>query len=459
MNHWLLLIFILCFSVFFPGASFADQKPVLLTDDIIFQPGGGIRTRYFNRIESPSGAVKSVEGYLNGRFQLDFSLNKGEFFKIFSRLIHRNVWGRQENEIDSSFIFRDSFSGNNGLYVNEAWGWWQWSDTLSVKMGRAPLQIGSGKTYGANQWFDVPTTFDQFNILWQWEQVKLQIIGSKLSELAPVAGGNGDPEENHYIVNLDLGNFSDWIPLWNVHFAQIHRAEGALAGGSSQLPRIQAQLWSGEFQFDLNNFHGELFTVFINGELDEIAAGTSQLSQHSFDVRLSYVFPALSELRLKAGSHLDSGDSSAGAPNADDPHLKGFYYDIYGRSGRMDLIRWGNLLSLDFAIELEPRNNMTLGVEFHRFMKREVAGNTHWGLAGVDFRQGIRNGQLILSRNKDLGSEIDFWLEYTSSVGVKSSLTYSAFLPGESILGATNNTGRALSSTLHQFIIELSYFF
>lgn len=460
----LYILIVIWFTVLTLSLSvFAQDKPVFVTDDIIFQPGGGVRARYFNRIETRSSRLISVDGQINGRFQLDFSLNKGEFFKVFSRLIHRNNWGRQSDEGGVSPLFSESFTDNNGLFVNEAWGWWQWTDTLSVQLGRAPLSIGSGKTYGANQWFDLPTSFDQFNIFWEWEQVQLKILGAKLRDLDPDVNGSGggvaDPEENHYIANLDLGGIAEWISLWNLHFAQVERDEGAAQGGSLLLPKLRAQLWSGEFQFDLSRFHGEFFSVFINGAQQFAGEEERRISQSAFDMRLQYAIPAASEMTVKLSAHLDNGDSSQNLTNGQDAHFRGFYYDIYDRSGKMDLFRWGNLLFFHLGLSIEPRTDLQVGADVHYFERRDPLASVNWGLAGLNFQDLIGSGDLVLSNSKSLGSELDLWIRYTSPIGVKTSLTYSAFLPGEAFRSAMSSTSANFRSTLHQFILELSYFF
>src|SRR5690606_27433155 len=110
-------------------------------------------------------------------------------------------WGASTGDTNAGQ--KDGFTGNNGLLVNEAWGLWKTDNSLGLKFGRAPIVVGRGLTYGENDWFNVPYSFDQFAILWDWESVELGIIAAKAQELSSVANQtlSPDPEENHIIID------------------------------------------------------------------------------------------------------------------------------------------------------------------------------------------------------------------------------------------------------------------
>ena len=191
----------------------AEESSALLPKDVFFQPGGGMRVRYLNLRDATGGAfsVEEDQSSVTHRFQFDMLLHKGEYFESFARFIHVDQWGRDSASAtrDTNPGLRDSFTKNNGLFVNQAWGLWKVADSLGFKFGRSPIVLGRGFTYGANDLFDLPYAFDHFDVIWDWEVLELSLIAAKVQELEDVSSQsiNPDPEENHIIIDANLKIF------------------------------------------------------------------------------------------------------------------------------------------------------------------------------------------------------------------------------------------------------------
>ena len=160
-----------------------------------------------------------------------------------------------------------------------------------------------------------------------------------------------------------------------------------------------------------------------------------------------------------AGAHKDSGDGNTGAADASDQHFDGFYYDVYGRSGRMEFLRWGNLLSWNVGLSIEATSALQVGMEFYQFQKVKANDISEFGQAGRVLAAQIEAGNLTLGDDTDLGSEFDLWFHYQLPSQVTLGVTYSAFLPGATFRKATPTPGMKLSTTFHQLMTEVSLFF
>jgi|GEM_PF-1871183 len=446
-------------------SAFAEGPQSLLEKDVFFEPGGGVRGRYFLLQDGTAGATDETgnRGEILHRFQVDLLMHKGEFFQTFARLIHFDQWGRQSGAGDTSAGQRDSFTANNGLFVNQAWGLWKITESLGMRFGRSPIVLGSGRTYGANEWFDLPYAFDNFQIFWDWESVKVSLIGAKAQELSQISGQTlkVDPEENHFILDVDVDTGADWVKMLDFHLVQVNRDVGSADGGISELSGLNVQRFGVDFAFQTRNFTGEVYFGFVSGD-EERNGESGTVNQSVTDIKLNYNVVSWSNMNIYGIFHADSGDDDINDDNLsnnDNRHFDGFYYDVYGRSGRMEFIRWGNLQAAGLGFDIEATSTMTLGAELWKFQKAKARDSMEFGQAGRLFQEAVDNGSLVFGDDKQIGTELDIFFNFEFPSQVKMGITYGAFLPGGTFKSAIGPSGVAASSTIHQLISEISIFF
>lgn len=442
------------------------ENPLQLTaKDVYFQPGGGIRVRYEKLLDATgkSFTTEEDEAQATHRAQVDFKLYKGEYFESFIRIINFAEWGGASG--DSSGGQHNGFTRTNGLLVNQAWGFWKVDDSIGFKFGRMPLHFGLGYTYGGNDWFNVPYSFDSAGLIMDWESVKLSLIGAKVTELTKVPNQtlSPDPEENHIIVNIDIKNLTDAINIFNVSLVQVNRDLGSPDNGVSVLNGQNMQRLALELGVSTKNIFATAFLTYVTGE--EKVAPINQvnniekieLSQAAADIKVGYRFPASNDLSFWAGYHFDSGDKIVG--DDESQSYNSFYYEVYGQAGLMDFLRWGNLSFYRIGMDVDITTSITVGAEWLEFSKTEKGDVVRFGDAGRFLNSRISSGDLTLGSAESLGSEIDLWVDFQFGSGVKVRGTVSSFMPGEAFKTAVASTNLAPNASILQFLTQVGYFF
>ena len=460
---------ILVLTILVSFSLFAEEKKKnqfkLLAKDVYFQPGGGIRMRYENLRNATGGGFPDDEdeSQASHRAQFDLRLYKGEYMETFFRLINVADWGGANG--DTSGGQHDSFSRSNGLLVNQAWGLWKVDESIGLRFGRAPLHLGLGYTYGGNDWFNVPYSFDLIDVSWDWESVKLSLIAAKVQEFTKVAGQtlSSDPEENHIIVSLDVKNIADAVRVFNFNLVQVNRDLGSPDGGATVLNGLNMQRLSLESELKGKNFFGSVFLSYVTGE-EKVAPINSvnnieklSLTQTAVDVKAGYGFSEYSNLRFWGGYHFDSGDKVSG--DSESQSYDSFFYEVYGQSGLMDLIRWGNLTFYRIGLELDIYSGLTLGAEWLSMDRTESSDGIQFGDAGRFYQDRIGMGDFTLGNEKNIGNEFDIWLDRKFHSGVNVRVSFANFFPGKVFEGATTTTGNTPDSSFFQFLAQVGYFF
>ncbi len=465
LRHPCFLALVLFFSFFFASAE--EKKPayLLLPKDIYFQPAGGLRVRYDKLNDGTGKAFTSEEddSRVQQRAQFDVKLLKGEYFETFFRFIHFSEWGESVGNTISPQ--KDAFNRGNGLLVNQAWALWKVDDSLGIQLGRAPLNFGLGFVYGYNDWFNVPYTFDYFDFAWDWESLNLSLIYAKIEELERVSGQtlSPDPEENHIIINIDVKNLSDALETFNFNIVQVNRDLGSNDGGASVLNGLNMQKFSLETALNFRNFFSTLFISYGTG--DEKVAPVNQvggienvrISHTALDFKLGYRSQELGGLRIWGGIHSDSGDKTPG--DNESQTFNPLYYNVYGQSGLMDLLRWGNLSFYRIGLDIDIFTGLKLGSEWLSFSRTEVADGINFGDSGRFLDSRIASGDIILGPGKELGSELDLWADWNFQSGVNVRATVSSFFPNGAFKEATSVSGSSPSSAITQFLAQVGYFF
>jgi hypothetical protein len=445
-----------------------DDKPnkfELLPKDVYFQPGGGVRLRYDNLRGATGGAFSDEsEALITHRAQINFKLYKGEFFETEFRLINFANWGASSpnNSVPGQ---RDAFERSNSLLVNQAFAHWKITESMGMRFGRAPLHLGLGYTYGTNEWFDVPYSFDLIEASWDWPVLKASLIAAKVLDLTQVAGEtlNPDPDENHFIFNFDLKNLHEAVTIANFSLIQVNRDPGSLDGGASLLNGLNMQRVALDTEIKGRNLFFQGFFTFVSGEerilsINQVSGiDKKQINQMAYDLKLGYHLPGSNNLRFWAGYHFDSGDDNpqGGVSKSFDS----FYYEVYGQAGLMDLLRWGNLNFVRLGLDVDLFDGFTLGGELLSFNKTEGADGLRFGQAGRFLNQKIESGDLILAESSLIGRELDIWADWKFPSGVKVRGTMSAFFPGDVFTEATGNFSGMPNGTIFQFLTQVGYFF
>ena len=273
-------------------------------------------------------------------------------------------------------------STNSGLVMNQAWVFWKIDDSFGIRFGRRPIHIGLGYNYGNNDWFNVPYSFDLVDLVWDWESVSVSLIAAKVADL-----GDKNPHffgfqnnEKHIIASLDVQNLFKKLDIFNLSFIQSNRdpdnKETKPASNG-----LNMQRFSLETEFKGRHFFGSVFISHVIGE--ERAANVNKvddnekidISQSAFDLKFGYYFTLFKDFNLWLGYHHDTGDTS---PNDNSSQrFDSFYYEVYGNSGFMDFIRWGNLSFLRAGLDINLRENWLLGMEWLNFSKTQGSDITH----------------------------------------------------------------------------------
>lgn len=444
-----------------------ENKFQILPKDVYFQPGGGLRVRYENlRDATGKGFPENEdESQASHRAQIDLRLYKGEYIETFFRLINFAIWGGANG--DSSGGQHDGFSGTNGLLVNQAWGLWKVADSWGIRFGRAPLHLGLGFTYGNNDWFNVPYSFDMIEVKGDWDSLELALIAAKVQEFSTVPNQtlSSDPEENHIIISLDIKDLADSVDTFNFNFVQINRDLGSPDGGTSILNGLNMQRISLETGITGTHLFGHAFFSYIAGE-EKVAPANRvnsvekvELSQTAMDIKLGYGFPESNNLKFWGGYHFDSGDR--GNSDNENGTFDSFFYEVYGQSGLMDLIRWGNLSFYRIGMDLDVFEGLTIGGEWLSMQRTEASDGIQFGDAGRFYKSRIdsQTNDLILGSSKDIGKEFDIWVDRKFQSGVNVRLTWASFFPGEAFSGAVANSGRTPDSHIYQILTQVGYFF
>lgn len=443
----------------------------LLAKDVFFQPGGGIRVRYDNLRQATGGGFPGSEdeSQATHRAQFDFKIFKGEYFETFFRFLNFAEWGAALGDTNGGQ--HDAYTRSNGVLVNQAYGVWKIDDYVDyIRFGRAPLKLGLGYTYGSNDWFNVPYSFDLLETGWDWGGVSLNLIAAKLFEFSTVSGQSfsSDPEENHIIINLDIKNPLNILEFMNFNVVQVNRDLGS-TDGTNVLNALNAQRFSLESKIEGKNIFGSIFLSYVTGE-ERVAAvnvlnniDKLTLSQTALDFKLGYAMPQWNNLRFWAGYHTDSGDKNPLDSNSQS--YNSFYYEVYGQAGYMDLLRWGNLSFYRAGMSVDVATNYTIGADWWSFSRTEGNDSIRFGNAGRFFKANVDSGALVFGNDTNLGRELDLWMDAKFQSGVKVRVTFTDFFPGSTFSQATGPGGAPLASNskpdsdIRQFLAQVGYFF
>ncbi len=450
MNMFKYLLATLCLL---PLALSAQENPDK-EKDIFYKMGGGLRLRQLYNQNSTGGYLPFDEDLVstNHRAQLDLQLNKGEYLETFFRAIHHSEWGEVNSTNSDTFI------------LQQAWANWKVADFLDLKFGRQPIVIGRGLSYGENQWENVPTYYDGFGLLFDWDVMELSIYGVKIYELDRVAPSSvaSDPELTNYILDLDFKDLSDMIRMADIHFVQVLGDVGQIPGTTTVLRKQRVQ----RFGFDLI-FGGVYYEVggsinYVTGTKEGITVN-DKVKQLMLDTEAKFLMPDWENFELWVGYHSDSGDDLAG--DGTDSQYEPLNYNLHQNAGRLDFFKFGNLTYLRSGASLRFSSEWYVGGEvlFFEKSKSGAANYLERSYLTGDLSSALQSGAVQFGNTKSLGTEFDLWVGKTYRSGVNLELSFNILKPGDAMktayTGGVPTQLYALNDTIMSVILDVGFFF
>ena len=220
---------------------------------------------------------------------------------------------------------------------------------------------------------------------------------------------------------------------------------------------LNVQRYGLDLGFSAMQFFGGFFLSYVTGT--EKSANSVELSQtqYALETELGYKIPSWNDMRFWAGLHIDSGDKDS--TDGDNETYDSFYYDLYGKTGRMDFVRWGNLTSVKAGFDVQVFTGFTVGAEFFKLSKTEENDSSiNFGDGGQFIKANLAN-ITFNSTDTEIGDEFDLWIDYQLPSGMKVGASVSSFFPGSALSQATTTTGVNMRSTIFQVLSQVSIFF
>lgn len=412
--------------VLLAGASLVMSSAAYAQDSEV-KHNGEFRVRYYNDM-SPSAVKDAPENKsdIEGRLKLGLTLRKGENLQAHVSLLHGTIFGASKaaaGDLANPAAY-NTVDANNGVLVNQAYGWWKAGEGVTLKAGRFNVEIGGGEFFSADNWLLVPITHEGFQVGFDTSFATFNAYLIKDKELTPKnpASLDSDPEQHNIILTGDLKNTPEVLKTANITLVNIARSETA-AVGSANLQHAGVTLGGDVAGFTWKAVYAQQFGVaskLVNAE--QKAAG------NMFDVTLGYGLPETMGLKFWANYHQDSGDDN-GADDKASEYIP-LYYDSHKYAGAMDIFGWGNLTYWNVGAAIAPAEDLEVGLSLFGFSKTKENGAVRSAALGRFAFAGLAN-------KSDLGMELDVYAakKYGSSFQIDAHL--GAFMPGAAFKDAT----------------------
>ena len=468
MKKLLLLISVIALS----ASAFAQSETEMKTS-------AQLRMRYWNILDQygTTGAMNGSEGYVDQRGMLTTTMRKGERLGAQVTLIQNTRWGNAlansnnynaYNNLPTGGTANSTMATPNGigdasnmLLVNEFWGWWKASDSLTLRLGRGGYTIADGSAVSRSDWNMVPYSFDGAMAQWDTEPLTANFFIVTLEQLgrgaaAPAGTINlNDPETNIYGVSLDAKNLPGWLSVGNLDLLDLSGAQSgtnvATLGKNVQHIGISAKGMS-------NNVDYHLDAAYQMGKLTD--AGTNiDYSANMFDAQVGYMVPDAMKLHVFLNYHMDSGDNDANTITGANPagadnkwgRYDSLFYDAHKFSGMMNMLAWGNLSYFKIGAGVTPMDGTKVCLQYLSFSRSNKNDDITPGDMGrVAFSKFIGDATHYAASATSIGSELDLNISHKLDNGFKAQLLAGAFMPGSYLKAATNSP---VNSTITQVML------
>ncbi len=401
--------------------------------DSEFKHNGEFRVRYYNDM-TPSGNKDNPanKSDVEGRVTVGLTMRKGENVQAHVSLIHGTIFGTDKtaSTAPGATGYNTLTNANNGLLVNQAYGWWKASDGLTFKVGRQHVNVADGSVFSSDNWLLVPHTHEGLTVGFDTDFAAFGLLLIKDAELSGAGNPESDPERNNTILTVDLKNMPEAVKTANVHILQSKGSETTgPARGIVDVMHIGATVGG-----DVSNIMYKVTAAFQSGSLSKTAALDTKIDTNMFDLMVGYSMPETMGLKLSAAYHMDSGDdTTAGTGNEDNKTstYQPLYYDSHKYAGLMDILGWGNLTYWNLNASVMPAEDLEVGLGLYGFSKSKENGSIN---------QTTRpNGTAAsaVANKADLGMELDVYATKKYAGGFQIDAHLGAFMPGTAFKDAT----------------------
>ncbi len=420
-----------------------EEKP----QEVDFIPTGEYRLRY-RKFENPSGVDGANDEIANfeARGLIDFKVQKGERIYSKARLLYTGVLGQSQDPQQTTDAF----------LVNLFYGWWKPNDSLNIYFGRFEINISDEKFFAANPYEQVPYVFDGTRFAFETDFAFFDLYLVKLAELkqGTVAGFlTNDPESNLYIINGDLKDLPENLTRFNFHFAQFVRDETIDNGVFPTSPKVNLQHLSIGFKgfIGIFNFDVALAKQFgkQKGKIDASTNFEQNFEGSLMDIEFSIPLPDLYNFNFWLGFHKDSGGQDSQLLGQNVSTYQSLYYNLHENAGRMDVLRWGNLMYYRVGFQFSFYDSSLLGFEYLNFSKSNPGGAVTLGS-----NYNLALGSALKADEGDLGSEFDLWFDQDYDYGFNSRIRLSAFLPGAALKEASTPAENVIFQVFASMLVK-----
>lgn len=394
--------------------------------DAEFKHSGEFRLRYYNDM-TPSGNKDIPENRsdIEARMKLGLTMQKGQAAKAHVTLIHGTFLGTDragDPNLTNPNAY-EAFTKDNGLMVNEAYGWAAFSEKMFIKAGRFNIDFGGGEFISSDDHKLIPITHEGLALGYDLDFAKALVALVKDKELKAQAGMDSDPEQHRFMVGVDLKNLPEFLNTASLSFSNFNRSEntGAAtgAGGAANL-----QVYGLTLGGEVGAFNYRGVVGMQSGIASKTAAAEIKQDAMMYDIRLGFSMPETMGMKVWANYHSDSGDDD-GLADQKLSTYNSLYYNSHKFAGLMDIFGWGNLTYWAVGAEVAPAEDMTVGLGLYGFSKTKENG----GVLGTnnDRFAGLRGG---LANKSDLGMELDVYAQKKYANGLVIDALVGAFMPG-----------------------------
>lgn len=393
---------ILCiFASFFAQAQSQEEKQNQFDVDINIRP----RAEYRNGFKTPLFKDEKSATFVNQRSRLSLQYQRSDNLSAALSLQNVSVWGE----------YPITNVKNNNVAIFEAWAQFKTDEGLFVKFGRQVLNYDDGRFLSGLDWHQAARSHDALKFGYQTTDHQLDLMFAYNQDEERASGGTyygafGVPYKTMQTLYYQNKMIAGFTPSFM--FINVGLEEGNVATGESKLANMQTVGTNliykpiSEFSLQGNVFYQMGKRRFFD----------EKISAYMLTLRGDY--NVSSKFSLNAGTDYLSGEDH-GVINGKDTYnaFNTLYGGYHARFGVMDMV-----------IASPYRAGMNLGVwskfigvNYRPIFKLNL-GLTYFHLSTA---ADVYDSGSDLTSN--LGSEIDFLLDYDIMKNVKLSFGYATF--------------------------------
>lgn len=468
-----------------PSAPQAPGKSISMEEtDLKFQ--GQFRMRYLN-LTRPTGDTDTFEasqGFIEQRSLLGLSLRRGEPVRGYISLVHATRWGRandttnngtaSEAAVGNSAVGVNDGTGNsnNMALVNEAWGWWKATDSISIKLGRQAFFLGDESVFSRNEFEQFPTALDGGVVSWDFDRMVVSAFGFKLEEYARPSIGGSDPESNLYGASVDGKELPEIVSMAHAHILQKAAQQSGIDGsrGVEELGQ-NIQRFGMALKLETSIWDWRLSGALVNGQMQDRSTLTSvntSVNAYMYDTEAGIKWGEYFRTRLFVGYHYDTGDGDYQDRKTEEPasgpdrrwgRYQSLFFNRHKFSGLMDVVDWGNINYWTVGGTITPLDNMNVTLQFLVFQRSSAGDRITPGTRG---RYMLGNGDTYTPGSPHslaVGHELETHVEYQLDNGFTFHGIAGVFTPGRYLQNGLTPTQGPIKQTYVQALAMASYQF